>query len=94
MLMHSVRFVLELNLIYEFSPIKPQYAFASATFDDGVSDIDVDVDSAWILGATYNFPLGGNWGLAANLDYFTFKLEDIDDSYSMMKFSVGVQYKF
>jgi hypothetical protein len=73
---------------------KPQYAFASATFKAGVSDIDVDVDSAWILGATYNFPLGGNWGMAANLDYFTFKLEDDDDSANMFKLSVGVQYKF
>ena len=72
---------------------KPQYAFASATFDDGVSDVDVDVDSAWILGATYNFPLGGNWGMAANLDYFSFKVKD-GDSNSILKASVGIQYKF
>ncbi len=73
---------------------KPQYAFASANVDGPGGDVDVDVDSAWIIGATYNFPLGGNWGMAANLDYFTFKLEDSDDSSNMFKLSVGVQYKF
>ena len=73
---------------------KPQYAFASATFDGPGGDADFDVDSAWILGATYNFPLGGNWGMAANLDYFTLKFEDADDSSNMFKLSVGVQYKF
>jgi len=73
---------------------KPQYAFASANVDGPGGDVDVDVDSAWIIGATYNFPLGGNWGMAANLDYFTFKVEDADDSSNMFKLSVGVQYKF
>ena len=57
-------------------------------------ELDVDVESAWIIGATYNYSLGGNWGLAANLDYFTFTIEDVDDSDSIMKLSVGVQYKF
>ena len=73
---------------------KPQYAFSSATIDNGGGELDVDMESAWIIGATYNYSLGGNWGLAANLDYFTFTVEDADDSESIMKFSVGVQYKF
>lgn len=73
---------------------KPQYAFSSATIESSGVESDLDLENAWIIGATYNYSLGNNWGLAVNLDYFTFKLEDIDDSYSMMKFSVGVQYKF
>lgn len=73
---------------------KPQYAFSSATIDSGGAELDVDMESAWIIGATYNYSLGENWGLAANLDYFTFTIEDADDSESIMKFSVGVQYKF
>ena len=73
---------------------KPQYAFSSATIDSGGAELDVDMESAWIIGATYNYSLGDNWGLAANLDYFTFTVEDAEDSDSIMKFSVGVQYKF
>ena len=74
---------------------KPQYAFSSAIVkNDGLADIDVDIESSWILGGAYNISLGGNWGAAANLDYFTFTVEDADDSDSIMKFSVGVQYKF
>ena len=74
---------------------KPQYAFGSGEIDiDNVGDEDFDIDSAWIIGATYNVPLGGNWGMAANFDYFTFKPEDADDSLNMFKLSVGVQYKF
>ena len=73
---------------------KPQYAFSSVKQDIGGVDSDFDVESAWIIGATYNYSLADNWGLAANLDYFTFKIKDADDSLSMMKFTVGVQYKF
>ena len=77
---------------------KPQYAFASAKFEEGVDEIDVDIENAWILGFTYNVPLGGNWGMAANLDYFTFNFEETaitgTDNYNMFKLSVGVQYKF
>ena len=73
---------------------KPQYAFSSATIESGGAELDVDIESAWIIGATYNYSLGDNWGLAANLDYFTFTVKDADDSDSIMKFSIGVQYKF
>ncbi|MDG1394732.1 MAG: outer membrane beta-barrel protein [Flavobacteriaceae bacterium] len=73
---------------------KPQYAFSSVSMKSGGMELDEDVESAWIIGATYNYSLGGNWGLAANLDYFTFTIEDAEDSDSIMKFSVGVQYKF
>ena len=73
---------------------KPQYAFSSVSMESGGMELDVDVESAWVIGATYNYSLGGNWGLAANLDYFTFTIEDVDDSDSIMKLSVGVQYKF
>ena len=73
---------------------KPQYAFSSVSMESGGMEFDVDVESAWIIGATYNYSLGGNWGLAANLDYFTFTIENADDSDSIMKLSVGVQYKF
>ena len=72
---------------------KPQYAFSSAVVESNGVDTDIDVDSALILGATYIIPLGGNWGMAANLDYFTFKVEDDDDNLNMFKLSVGVQYK-
>lgn len=74
---------------------KPQYAFSSVYVENGGNKQDFDADSAWIIGATYNYSLGGNWGLAANLDYFTFKIKDFDNySSSVIKFSVGVQYKF
>jgi len=73
---------------------KPQYAFSKVVVESNGVDADLDVDSAWILGATYNIPLGGNWGMAANLDYFTIKLDGLDDNQNMFKLSVGVQYKF
>lgn len=73
---------------------KPQYAFSSGSIDSGGVETDFDVESAWIIGATYNYSLGDNWGLAANLDYFNFTIEDAEDADSIMKFSVGVQYKF
>ena len=73
---------------------KPQYAFSSVVVEGGGNNIDFDVESAWVLGTTYNLSLGGNWGMAANLDYFTFKIEDAEDSSNMFKLSVGVQYKF
>ena len=73
---------------------KPQYAFSSVVVEGGGNNIDFDVESSWILGTTYNLSLGGNWGMAANLDYFTFKIEDAEDSSNMFKLSVGVQYKF
>ena len=74
---------------------KPQYAFASYKEEnDTFGETDDNFDSAFIIGTTYNFPLGsGNWGMAANLDYFTFKM-DGGDANNMFKLSVGVQYKF
>lgn len=73
---------------------KPQYAFASYDEENDTNgDFDDNFDSAWIIGATYNVPLGGNWGMAANLDYFTFKFDE-GDALNMFKLSVGVQYKF
>ena len=74
---------------------KPQYAFSSAVAKaDGAESVTFDVESSWILGATYNFPLGGNWGLAANFDYLNFKVKDADKSSSVLKASVGIQYRF
>ena len=72
---------------------KPQYAFSSVNVKGGGIDVDLDVESAWIIGATYNVSLGGNWGMAANFDYFTFKFEDTNDASNILKFSLGVQYK-
>tara|TARA_B110000967_G_C18865489_1_gene552477 strand:- start:1517 stop:2047 length:531 start_codon:yes stop_codon:yes gene_type:complete len=74
---------------------KPQYSFSSVVVkSDLFDDITSDVESSWILGATYNFSLGGNWGLAANLDYLNFKIKDADNSGSVLKVSVGIQYRF
>ena len=74
---------------------KPQYAFASAiSKPDGAESITFDVESSWILGGTYNISLGGNWGAAANLDYFSFKVKGASKSDSALKVSVGVQYRF
>ena len=73
---------------------KPQYAFSSAVSKiDGSSDIDVDLENSWIIGTTYNYALSSNWGLAGNLDFFTFKVKD-GDQQSSVKISVGIQYKF
>ena len=74
--------------------IKPQYAFVSAVAEGyGIKDT-VDSESGFILGATYNFSLGGNWGIAANADYLNFTGEDYDESDSIFKLSVGVRYNF
>ena len=81
-------------LSYGNFDFKPQYAFAGANVEGPDGDIDVDVESAWIIGATYNMSISGNWGLAANLDYFTFTIEDADNSSNMLKLSVGIQYQF
>ena len=74
--------------------IKPQYAFVSGVVEGyGLKETE-NADSGFILGATYNFSLGGNWGIAANADYLNFTLEDADDSDSIFKLSVGVRYNF
>jgi hypothetical protein len=61
---------------------KPRYAISKANLE-GYSeelsidvDIDLDVKTAFIIGGTYNMPLDGNWALAANFDYFTFKSDN------------------
>lgn len=73
---------------------KPQYAFASYKEEnDEFGDFDDDFDSAWIIGTTYNFASGSNWGASANLDYFTFKFDD-GDANNMFKLTVGFQYRF
>ena len=74
--------------------IKPQYAFVSAVAEGYGEKITLDGESGFILGATYNFSLGGNWGIAANVDYMNFTFEDADDSDSIFKLSVGVRYNF
>jgi len=75
--------------------IKPQYAFVSAVVNDSLgTETTYDGESGFILGATYNFSLGGNWGIAANADYLNFTIEDADDSDSIFKLSVGVRYNF
>ena len=75
--------------------IKPQYAFTSILVNDSLGDeTTFDGESGFILGATYNFPLGDNWGIAANADYLNFTTEDFDGSDSLFKFSLGIQYKF
>ena len=75
--------------------IKPQYAFTSAVVNDSLgTETKFDGESGFILGATYNFSLGGNWGIAANADYLNFTMEDADDSDSIFKLSVGVRYNF
>jgi len=74
--------------------IKPQYAFVSGVVEGyGLKETE-NADSGFILGATYNFSLGGNWGIAANADYLNFTPEDADDSESIFKLSVGVRYNF
>ena len=74
--------------------IKPQYAFVSGVVEGyGLKETE-NADSGFILGATYNFSLGGNWGIAANADYLNFTIEDADDSESIFKLSVGVRYNF
>jgi len=75
--------------------IKPQYAFTSAVINDSAGDkTTLDGESGFILGATYNFSLGGNWGIAANADYLNFTIEDADESDSIFKLSVGLKYNF
>ena len=75
--------------------IKPQYAFTSVVVNDSLGDeTTFDGESGFILGMTYNFPLGENWGIAANADYLNFTIEDAEDSSSMFKLSLGIQYKF
>ena len=75
--------------------IKPQYAFVTGVVEyPGQDDSTEDADRGFILGATYNFSLGGNWGIAANADYMTFSFDDDDDSYGIFKLSVGVRYNF
>jgi hypothetical protein len=74
--------------------IKPQYAFVSLVAEYNGSKETENADSGFILGATYNFSLGGNWGIAANADYLNFTPEDADDSESIFKLSVGVRYNF
>ena len=74
--------------------IKPQYAFVSGVIEYNGEKETYDTDSGFILGATYNFSLGGNWGIAANVDYMNFTFEDADDSDSIFKLSVGVRYNF
>ena len=75
--------------------IKPQYAFTSVVINDSYGNkTTYDGESGFILGATYNFSLGGNWGIAANADYLNFNTEDFDDSDSIFKLSVGVRYNF
>jgi hypothetical protein len=74
--------------------IKPQYAFVSAVAEGYGEKITLDSESGFILGATYNFSLGGNWGIAANADYLNFTIEDADESDSIFKLSVGVRYNF
>ncbi len=73
--------------------IKPQYAFVSAVVEGYGEKVTEDANG-FILGATYNFPLGGNWGVSANADYLSFKGEDSDDSESIFKLSVGLKYNF
>ena len=74
--------------------IKPQYAFVSAVAEGyGIKDT-VDSESGFILGATYNFSLGGKWGIAANADYLNFTGEDYDEADSIFKLSVGLKYNF
>lgn len=74
--------------------IKPQYAFASAVAEGYGEKVTVDSESGFILGATYNFSIGGNWGIAANADYLNFTGEDLDESDSIFKLSVGLRYNF
>jgi hypothetical protein len=74
--------------------IKPQYAFVSAVAEGYGVKNTVDSDSGFILGATYNFSLGGNWGIAANADYLNFTGEDYDESDSIFKLSIGLKYNF
>ena len=74
--------------------IKPQYAFVSVVQEYNGEKVTSDSESGFILGATYNFSLGGNWGIAANADYLNFTIEDADDSESIFKLSVGVRYNF
>lgn len=75
--------------------IKPQYAFTSLVVNDSLGEeTTYDGESGFILGATYNFPLVGNWGIAANADYLNFTTEDFDDSDSLFKLTVGVRYNF
>ncbi len=76
--------------------IKPQYAFASVVAKAYGEEDTEDAESGFILGATYNFSLGGNWGIAANADYLNFTLDqDIaDGSDSIFKLSVGLKYNF
>ncbi|WP_298947154.1 outer membrane beta-barrel protein [uncultured Polaribacter sp.] len=75
--------------------IKPQYAFTALVINDSLgNETTYDGESGFILGATYNFSLGGNWGIAANADYLNFTSEGFDDSDSIFKLSVGVRYNF
>jgi len=72
--------------------IKPQYAFVSAVAEGYGEKVTVDADSGFILGATYNFSLGGKWGIAANADYLSYSADDVSES--IFKLSVGVRYNF
>jgi hypothetical protein len=74
--------------------IKPQYAFVSAVAEGYGEKITLDGESGFILGATYNFSLGGNWGIAANADYLNFTIEDAEESDNIFKLSVGLRYNF
>lgn len=72
--------------------IKPQYAFVSAVAEGYGEKVTVDADSGFILGATYNFLLGGKWGIAANADYLNYTGNDVAES--IFKLSVGLKYNF
>ena len=74
--------------------IKPQYAFVSMVAEYNGEKDTYNSESGFILGATYNFSLGGNWGIAANVDYLTSNFEESEDSLDIFKLSVGVRYNF
>ncbi|WP_296636233.1 hypothetical protein [Polaribacter sp.] len=72
--------------------IKPQYAFVSTVVEGYGTEVTSDADSGFILGATYNFSLGGKWGVAANADYLNYTADDVSES--IFKLSLGIRYNF
>jgi hypothetical protein len=72
--------------------IKPQYAIVSMVVEGYGVKVTNDADAGFILGATYNFSLGGKWGITANADYLNYTADD--ESESIFKLSAGLKYNF
>ncbi len=80
---------------------KPQYAVVSTVIEVDGYKLTIDCKGV-VLGATYDIPLGSNWALAANADYFNFKpTKDEQEAFgigdeadNLIKLSLGVRYLF